>query len=250
MITVDNVHKHFNAKNGPVKALDGLSFAILPREILGIMGKSGAGKTTLLRLLSLQTHPEVGRLIFHGKAQEQTVDRTTQLASLRSLVQQSATVFQGFSLLYNRNVLDNTALPLKLRGVDRQMREAKAREMLNFVGLSHRAEAYPITLSGGEAQRVAIARALVTNPSILFLDEPTSSLDAQTTKEILDLLKKTHATYDVTMVLIAHQTDVVRYMCDRVLHLENGGLKHLGPVHKSDVFQVDNMQDIWEKSDV
>ncbi|MEM9631487.1 MAG: ATP-binding cassette domain-containing protein [Pseudomonadota bacterium] len=241
MITVNSVSKSFTTKAGSVSALKDISFAITPGEILGIVGKSGAGKTTLLRILSLQTIPDEGQLRFQGRE----VDRNAHPASLRELVQHSATVFQGFSLVYNRTVLENTALPLKLRGVKRSVREAKAMEMLQFVGLDNRAGAYPITLSGGEAQRVAIARSLVTDPAILFLDEPTSALDSRTTREILDLLKKTHQTYSVTMVLVAHHIDVVRYMCDRVLFLENGRIAQLGPIKKSTEFHISKIDDIW-----
>ncbi|MCK5500173.1 MAG: ATP-binding cassette domain-containing protein, partial [Tritonibacter mobilis] len=167
MITVENLSMDFTGKAGSAKALSDVSFAISAGEILGIVGKSGAGKTTLLRLLSFQMRPNSGRILIDGEP----VDHTTSARALRSIVQQSATVFQGFSLLYNRNVVENVALPLKLRGMSRRLREEKARDLLNFVGLAHRARAYPITLSGGEAQRVAIARALVTDPKILFLDE-------------------------------------------------------------------------------
>lgn len=246
MITVKNVQKHFAAKGGSISALQDVSFEISKGEIMGIVGKSGAGKTTLLRLLSLQMRPDKGELIFDGH----NANRNSSDASLRELVQHSATVFQGFSLLYNRNVLDNTALPLKLRNVPRAERETKAREMLKFVGLDNRADAYPITLSGGEAQRVAIARALVTDPSILFLDEPTSALDSLTAKEILDLLKKTHQTYGVTMVLVTHHIDVVRYMCDRVLYLQDGQIARLGRIKRNNDFHMNEIDNMWEDGDV
>lgn len=225
-----------------MQALRNISFALKSGEILGIVGKSGAGKTTLLRLLSLQMTPDEGSLTFEGNS----IDRTTSAATRKALIQRSATVFQGFSLLYNRNVLENTALPLKLRGVSAEKRAAKAREMLQFVGLSHRADAYPITLSGGEAQRVAIARALVTDPTVLFLDEPTSALDGETARDILDLLHKTRDTYGVSMVLVAHHIDVVRYMCDRVLHLEAGRISRLDPIKRSAEFRVPKVEDLWE----
>lgn len=148
MITVENLSMDFTGKAGSAKALSDVSFAISAGEILGIVGKSGAGKTTLLRLLSFQMRPNSGRILIDGEP----VDHTTSARALRRIVQQSATVFQGFSLLYNRNVVENVALPLKLRGMSRSQREEKARDLLNFVGLAHRARAYPITLSGGEAQ--------------------------------------------------------------------------------------------------
>lgn len=246
MIRVEKLCKSFTSKGNRVSALEDVSFDLPAGEILGVVGKSGAGKTTLLRLLSLQTRPSSGRITLL----EQVIKPGMSPQALRAMVQQSATVFQGFSLLYNRSVLDNAALPLKLRGVESAAREAKAREMLRFVGLEHHAESFPITLSGGEAQRVAIARALVTDPKILFLDEPTSALDGQTSKDILDLLRKSHAAYGMSIVLISHQIEVVRYMCDRVLHLEEGRVKRLGPISRSAAFAVNEIEQIWAGADV
>lgn len=228
---------------GPVHALRDISFALAPGEVLGVVGRSGAGKTTLLRLLSLQTAPDSGVLSYGA----QRVGPRLARAELRRLTRQTSTVFQGFSLLYNRSVLDNVALPLKLRGVTAAARAERAREMLDFVGLAARAEVYPITLSGGEAQRVAIARALVTDPSVLFLDEPTSALDAGSSLEVLDLLRKAQRRYPLAMVLVAHHMNVVRYMCDRVLHLEQGACKRLGPITRSGDFQTDRIEDLWEQ---
>jgi len=145
-------------------------------------------------------------------------------------------------------VIDNIALPLKLRGVDEKSRRAKALDLLTFVGLANKAENYPITLSGGEAQRVSIARALISDPKIIFFDEPTSALDAQTMKEILDLLKKVHQSYSVTMVLVSHQMDVIRYMCDRAVWLEEGKIKKIAEVKKIEEFAVDQLNDLWEDS--
>lgn len=208
---------------------------------MGVVGKSGAGKTTLLRVLSLQMPVDSGTLGFAATP----IDATTPAPVRREVIRRTATVFQGFSLLYNRSVMDNVALPLKLRGVARAERRRRAAEMLEFVGLGARAAAWPITLSGGEAQRAAIARALITDPEVLFLDEPTSALDAETSLGILDLLKAVQNRSPVTMILVAHQLSVVRYMCDRVLHLEGGRVRHLGPIRQAAVFPVDSPEALW-----
>lgn len=244
VLEVENLGKTFNApgRGGRIAALRNISFRVAPREVLGVVGKSGAGKTTLLRVLSLQMPPDNGTLSF-GTTR---IEDSTSASVVRDVTRQTSTVFQGFSLLYNRNVLENVALPLKLRKVARSARTEKAHAMLDFVGLKAKAEAYPITLSGGEAQRVAIARALITDPQVLFLDEPTSALDAQTSREILDLLKKAQRNYSMAMILVAHHLDVVRYMCDRVLHLEDGAARHLGPIGNSLQFRADPIEALWD----
>ena len=246
MLTLEKISKSFGKKSGGSPAIDRISFAISKGEVMGIVGASGAGKTTLLRIMSLQMLPDDGVITFG----DQAVTSRTKPAQLRSLVQQSATVFQGFSLLYNRNVLENVALPLKLRGAKRAERELKAMEMLNFVGLAHHAKSSPITLSGGEAQRVAIARALSTDPKVLFLDEPTSALDGTTAHEILDVVRAVHRAFGMTIVLVSHQIEVVRYMCDRVIHLQSGKIKRMGEIDRDLAFQVRNIDDLWGGRDV
>lgn len=244
VLEAEGLCKSFKAPGpgGRVLALEDVSFCLAPREVLGIVGKSGAGKTTLLRLLSLQMPPDSGNLVFGGVR----IGESTSRSGLRDVMRRTATVFQGFSLLYNRNVLENVALPLKLRGVGRSERSAKAHEMLEFVGLKAHAGVWPITLSGGEAQRVAIARALITEPEVLFLDEPTSALDAETGRDILDLLKRVQARYPVAMVLVTHHMEVVRYMCDRVLHLEGGRVRRLGAIPKAAAFRTDPVEALWQ----
>lgn len=244
MIEADALEKTFDAPSDGMRrrALDRISFTVEPREVLGVVGRSGAGKTTLLRVLSLQLATDAGTLTIGGTR----IAENTPTAVRRAVMRRTSTVFQGFSLLYNRNVLDNVALPLKLRGTNRTERARRARAMLDFVGLAKRADAFPITLSGGEAQRVAIARALVTDPEVLFLDEPTSALDAETGGEILDLLKKVQRRYPLAMILVAHQMAVVRYMCDRVMHLEAGAVRRLAPITPSPTFEMDQIEKLWE----
>lgn len=247
VIEVERLRKTFRARGGqgPVTALHDIGFTLAARETLGVVGTSGAGKTTLLRVLGLQMPPDSGLLRIGGTP----IDGTTPASVRRAVTARTATVFQSFSLLYNRSVLENTALPLKLRQVPKAERLERAREMLEFVGLGHRADAWPITLSGGEAQRVAIARALVTDPAVLFLDEPTSALDAGTSREILTLLQKVRDRYPVAMLLVAHQLSVVRYMCDRALHLEGGRIRHIGPVRRTTEFSVETPETLWQEGD-
>ena len=245
MLELQSVGKSFTAKENVVQALDDISFRVAEGEVLGIVGKSGAGKSTLLRLLSLHERPDSGSI----QMLDESVDNNLSQAKARKLIQQTAVVFQGFSLLYNCSVIDNVALPLKLRGVDRDTRLEKAKQLLSFVGLQDKADSYPITLSGGEAQRVSIARALISDPKIIFLDEPTSALDSKTMQEILDLLKKVHRSYRLTMVIVSHQIDVIRYMCDRAVLLEQGRLKKIGAVNALSHFQVDHLNELWVDAD-
>ncbi|WP_010141610.1 ATP-binding cassette domain-containing protein [Oceanicola sp. S124] len=250
MIEVAHLSKGFDGPGrGPrgaaprTMAFRDISFSVPAGEVLGVVGKSGAGKTTLLRVLSLQAPPDSG-VIRIGQVR---VDEATPAPLRREVLRRTATVFQGFSLLYNRTVLDNVALPLKLRGIARPERHARAREMLDFVGLGAHASAWPITLSGGEAQRVAIARALVTRPEVLFLDEPTSALDPETGQGILDLLRTARQAHPMAMILVAHQMNVVRYMCDRALHLDGGTARRLGPVKRSATFDTDPLATLWQE---
>ncbi|MBE3639937.1 ATP-binding cassette domain-containing protein [Mangrovicoccus sp. HB182678] len=241
MIALEEVGKSFARRGGDVAALSQITFQVAPGEVLGIAGRSGAGKSTLLRLLSLQMRPDRGRLCVLGTR----IGPDTGSAALRRLARQTGFVFQGFSLLRNLTVLDNVALPLKLRGADRATRREKARQLLDFVGLGRHALAWPATLSGGEAQRAAIARALIGDPRILYLDEPSSALDAATTRGILELLRDIRDQRGVTMILVAHQVDVLRYMCDRALQLEAGRIARIGPVARSAEFRGDRLAEMW-----
>lgn len=245
MLELQSVSKRFVTKGAVVHALHDISFSVAEGEVLGIVGKSGAGKSTLLRLLGLHIRPDRGSI----RMLDESIDQQLSQTQARRLIQQTAVVFQGFSLLYNCTVLDNVALPLKLAKVDKASRNEKAMQLLSFVGLQDKANSYPITLSGGEAQRVSIARALISDPKILFLDEPTSALDSKTMQEILDLLKKVHRSYRLTMVLVSHQIDVVRYMCDRAVLLEQGRITKIAPVNRLSNFQVDHLNELWADAD-
>lgn len=242
MIKLINISKNFISKNNSVRALDSISFEILSGEIFGIVGKSGVGKSTLLKILSLQLKADSGIYTFLNHD-------TSNLSSetLNQLIKQTSYIYQNFSLLYNLNVLENIMLPLKLNGMDKNTRIKLATEMLSFVGLSHKSHDYPITLSGGEAQRISIARALVTSPKVLFLDEPTSSLDEETAFEILTLIKKIHEKFKPTIILVSHQMNVVRFLCNKVLVLSEGKISHLGKI-KSNLDISLNYKDLLDEN--
>lgn len=239
MIKIMQIEKNFISKNNSVQALKNISLEIASGEIFGIVGKSGVGKSTLLKILSLSMLPDAGHYYLFGK------DVTTlNPKKKKQLLLETSFIYQNFSLLYNLNVIDNVSLPLKLRGIDKPTRYAKAKEMLAFVGLLDKARDYPITLSGGEAQRISIARALITNPKLLFLDEPTSALDDETAYEILSLIKKLHAEFKPTMILVSHQLQTIRFLCDRVMVLENNQMKRIGHINKQE--QIDTSYDaLW-----
>jgi D-methionine transport system ATP-binding protein len=239
MIKINQIKKSFISKNNSVHALNDISFDIQSGEVFGIVGKSGVGKSTLLNILSLSMLPDSGHYYLFGK--DVTLLNSNEK---KSLLLETSFIYQNFSLLYNLNVIDNVSLPLKLRGIDKITRYIKAKEMLSFVGLLDKANDYPITLSGGEAQRISIARALITNPKLLFLDEPTSALDDETAYDILNLIKKLHEEFKPTMILVSHQMQTIRYLCDRVMVLDHNKVKRIGPIQKHE--QIDTSYDaLW-----
>ncbi|MFS0867580.1 ATP-binding cassette domain-containing protein [Microbacterium sp. 179-B 1A2 NHS] len=206
-----------------VRALSDVDLTVRPGEILGVIGESGAGKSTLLGLLTGEVAATTGTVEVLGE-RVSGLDRSGR----RTLRRQIGVVFQGVHLLGNRTVRQNVAVPLRLRPGRRSDRAAHAAavdEMLRFVGLTERADAYPAQLSGGQRQRVGIARALVTRPRLLVCDEPTSSLDATTTEGVLDLLRDARDRLGTTVVVVTHDLAVVRAVCDRVALFEEGVLR-------------------------
>lgn len=232
IVHFDDVTKRFEAGTEGVPALQGLDLTIRRGEIFGIIGESGAGKSTLLQLINGLLMPTSGSLTVAG-AQVPTLSRR----ALRALRRDIGVVFQGIHLLSNRTVRKNVALPLQLARRGRRRRPTREEEwaavdeILDFVGLSHRAGHYPAQLSGGEQQRVGLARALVTRPALLLCDEPTSSLDASTTAGVLRVLAEAREELGTTVVVITHDLQVVKAICDRAALLERGVLR--------DVFEVD-----------
>ncbi|MEG1932814.1 MAG: ATP-binding cassette domain-containing protein [Pygmaiobacter sp.] len=212
MIQIEQLTKIFNGGSaGEVVALRDVTFNIANGDIFGIIGMSGAGKSTLLRCLSLLEKPTSGRILQDG----------VDIASLKgkALIEahrKTGVVFQGYNLLLQKSVSDNVAFPLKLAGKKKAEIAARVAELLELVGLSDKAAAYPSQLSGGQKQRVAIARALASNPEVLLCDEPTSALDSLTTKQMLALLRDINAKLGITIVIITHAISVVRTICNKV----------------------------------
>ncbi len=224
-VRLRNVTKRFGVSTPP--ALQAIDLDIGRGEIFGVIGESGAGKSTLLDLINGLTGPSSGSIVVDGTEIAQLGRR-----ALRTVRRDVGVVFQGVHLLSNATVRKNVALPLRLarrqrRHTARIAREREAHaveEIVSFVGLSHRIEHYPAQLSGGEQQRVALARALVGRPSLLLCDEPTSSLDTSTTGDVLQVLANARTEFGTTVVVVTHDLDVVKAICDRAALLERGVL--------------------------
>ena len=227
IIQVKNVGKTFIGKENTVEALKEINLDIHKGEIYGIIGMSGAGKSTLVRCLNFLERPTTGTVEVEGKDLAELSGK-----DLRSLRMQIAMIFQHFNLLMQRTVLDNICFPLEIAGQKKKEARHRAKELLEIVGLSEKAKAYPAQLSGGQKQRVAIARALATNPKILLCDEATSALDPTTTKSILALLKDINQKYGITIVIITHEMAVVREICTHVAIIDGGSLAETGTVEE------------------
>jgi D-methionine transport system ATP-binding protein len=225
MIRIENVNKMFTMKKREVHALQNINLEIGAGEIFGIIGYSGAGKSTLIRCINLLERPTTGSIVVDG-------EELTSLNSrdIRQARRKIGMIFQHFNLMPSRTVLGNVLVALRRVDASKEEKEKKAIELLKLVGLSHRINAYPSNLSGGEKQRVAIARALANDPKVLLCDEATSALEPETTASILKLLKKVSQKLQVTIVLITHSMDVIKEICDRVAVIEGGKVKEEGNV--------------------
>ena len=197
MIELQHVSKTFENAGGRVDALRDVSLTIADGDIYGIIGMSGAGKSTLVRCINMLERPTEGRVIVNG----QQLDAMTP-AQLRAARREITMIFQRFNLLMQRTCLQNICFPMELAGVGRKEAQAKARQLLELVGLPDKAQAYPAQLSGGQQQRIAIARALATNPKVLLCDEATSALDPKTTRQILELIQDINRKLGITVVVI------------------------------------------------
>lgn len=213
MIELSQLNKSYAGQ----PALRDVNLFIQEGEIFGIIGKSGAGKSTLLRCINLLERPDTGQVILDGEDIMTLSDR-----ALRSARHKTAMIFQQFNLIHTQTVFDNIALPMRIQKMDLASIHSKVTELLDFIGLSHKAQAYPSELSGGQKQRVAIARALSCSPKILLCDEATSALDPETTTSILNLLKQINQLYGITIVLITHEMDVIKRICHRLAVIEDG----------------------------
>jgi len=228
MISLQGISKTFQTKHGDIHAVQDVNLEIEKGEIFGIIGHSGAGKSSLIRCLNLLEVPSSGRVIVAGD--DLMTLSTRRLNDRRKKI---GMIFQHFHLMPSRTVLENVTFPLKGLKLSKAEKVRKAEELLRMVGLSHRINAYPSALSGGEKQRVAIARALSSDPTVLLCDEATSALDPQSTKSILNLLKEVRETLGITIVLITHEMAVIKEICDRVAVMEGGKICEVG-----DVFEV------------
>ena len=230
MIHFDNVHKAYRVNGRDIPALQPTSLQVGAGEIFGLIGHSGAGKSTLLRLINRLEEPSGGRILIDG-----TDATALDAAGLRRLRQRIGMIFQHFNLLASKTVADNVALPLRLAGeLPAAAIDARVAELLARVGLAEHAHKYPAQLSGGQKQRVGIARALALEPKILLCDEATSALDPQTTGQVLQLLAEINRELKLTIVLITHEMDVIRRVCDRVAVMDGGTIVEQGAV--ADVF--------------
>lgn len=223
MITLENVTKVFPSKNGDVKAVDNVNLHVKKGEIHGVIGYSGAGKSTLIRCVNLLEEPTSGKIFIDGE--EMTALSKDQLQKKRQKV---GMIFQHFNLLTTATVYDNIAIPLKLLGYDKQEVNKRVDTYLEIVDLADKKKSYPSQLSGGQKQRVAIARALSQEPEVLLSDEATSALDPETTQSILDLLLKINKEFEITILLITHEMEVIQKICDHVYVMENGKIIESG----------------------
>lgn len=217
MINFDNITCQYIHKNQSILAVDDVSLHIKPGEIFGVIGPSGAGKSTLLRCVNYLERPTQGKLIVNG-----TDLNSLSPTKLRIFRKKVGMIFQGFNLLNSCDVYHNIALPLKIIGLDKSLIHDKVMSLLELIQLSDKKNHYISQLSGGQKQRVAIARALANEPKILLSDEATSALDPQNTHAILQLLRKINKELGVTILLITHEMDVAKEICDRIAIMEHG----------------------------
>lgn len=225
MIEIRNLAKTYHGAEGDFTAVKNINLTINDGDIFGIIGLSGAGKSTLVRCINLLEVPTEGDVLVDGRSML-SLSRRELLAARQKI----GMIFQGFNLLMQRNVIGNVLFPLEISGVPRREALRKAAEMLEVVGLSDKAKAYPAQLSGGQRQRVAIARVLATNPKIILSDEATSALDPQTTSSILHLLKDLNTRFGITIIVITHEMSVIREICTDVAVLDNGRIAESGSV--------------------
>jgi D-methionine transport system ATP-binding protein len=235
MIELKNISKTFHQKNRDIIALSELSLHVPEGKVFGVIGASGAGKSTLIRCVNLLERPNSGEVIVDGKNLMHL--SLSQLAKERRHI---GMIFQHFNLLSSRTVFDNIAFSLELDRTPKDVIHKRVMELLALVGLEEKSKDYPANLSGGQKQRVAIARTLATNPKVLLCDEATSALDPATTKSILDLLKDINKRLNITILLITHEMDVVKSICDEVAVISEGKLIEQGSV--SDIFAHPKME--------
>ncbi|GLI06678.1 methionine import ATP-binding protein MetN [Paenibacillus tyrfis] len=225
MIHLKGVMKNYDVGGKQVTALRNIDLTIRKGEIFGIIGHSGAGKSTLIRTINMLERPTAGEVVVDGV--EMTKLGTGKLQLERRSI---GMIFQHFNLLSSATVADNIAFPLRLAKLPKEQIARRVEELIGLVGLTGHGSKYPAQLSGGQKQRVGIARALATNPKVLLCDEATSALDPQTTGAILSLLLDINKQLGITIVLITHEMNVIRTICDRVAVIDGGEIVEEGPV--------------------
>ena len=225
VVEFDDASRVFGEGDAATAAIDGVTLDIPRGGIFGIIGHSGAGKSTLVRMINGLEAPTSGTVRVDG------LDiPSLSGAELRAAQKHTGMVFQQFELLQTITVRDNVALPLRLDGVSRAEARRRADEVLEFVGLTEKAKAHPGDLSGGQKQRVGIARAIVRQPRVLLCDEATSALDPSTTTQIIDLLRRINADYGTTIVVVTHEMDVIKDLCEEVAVMSAGRIVERGSV--------------------
>jgi D-methionine transport system ATP-binding protein len=225
VIEFKEITKEFDFKKKTMTALHDVSLKIEKGDIYGVIGYSGAGKSTLLRMVNALEEPTRGKVFIQGK--DLSMLSSQELSQVKKRI---SMVFQHFNLLESKTVFENIAIPLVLNKTDKETIQTRVKKLLDFVGLADKANSYPSQLSGGQKQRVGIARALVTNPEILLCDEATSALDPKTTVSILELLKKINQDFNITILIVTHEMDVIRQLCNKVAVMEKGEVVEVGEV--------------------
>ncbi|BAH05641.1 methionine ABC transporter ATP-binding protein [Clostridium kluyveri] len=223
MININNVGKSFDNK----VVIKNINLNIKKGEIFGVVGQSGAGKSTLLRCLNGLESYDTGSIKIMDKEVKDLKGK-----EIRVFRKNLGMIFQNFNLLNRKNVYDNISLPLEVWGYDKNKIKSRVEELLKLVALRDKAKSMPRQLSGGQKQRVAIARALALNPSILLCDEATSALDPNTTQSILELLKKINKEFELTIVVVTHQMEVIKEICNKVAIIDSGEIKVEGDVEE------------------
>jgi D-methionine transport system ATP-binding protein len=227
IIELAGLGKVFQGKENTVKALENINLSIYEGEIFGIIGLSGAGKSTLVRCINFLERPTSGAVLFDGINLAEISEK--ELLKAR---QSMGMIFQQFNLLMQRNALQNICFPMEIAGMPQKAAKERAKELLEIVGLSDKAKAYPAQLSGGQKQRIAIARALATNPKVLLCDEATSALDPTTTRSILSLLKEINQKLGITVIVITHEMSVIEEICHRVAIIDQSHIAEIGDVEE------------------
>lgn len=229
-LKIKDLHKTFYPHGQPLKVLDGIDLEVEKGEIFGIIGFSGAGKSTLARCINRLEKADSGTIEL-GDTDILSLSKDQLLKQRHKM----GMIFQNFNLFDSMTVYQNIAYPLEISGVPRKEIKQRVLETAELVGLTEKLKAHPGALSGGQKQRVGIARAIVTKPDFIISDEATSALDPQTTIQILDLLKEINEKYKITILMITHELDAIRYTCGRMAVLEGGKITESG--HVRDIFE-------------